>query len=70
MRLREYVEIKPRVPKRRGLRHVALFMFNVIIQSILPFVCGFYFYQTRNLMYLVVFVVVIFFNIEVLKHGV
>lgn len=68
MKLREYIEIKPRVPKRK--RGIMLFFFNVIIQSILPFVCGFYFYQTKNVLYLAVFIVVIFFNIEVVKHGV
>jgi len=66
--LREYIEIKPRVPKRRKL--IWAFIFNVIIQSILPFVCGFYFFGTGNLMYLAVFIVVIFFNIEVGKSGI
>jgi hypothetical protein len=70
MRLKEYIEVKPIWSKKPATnREILTEVIEISLQSILPFVCGFYFLKTRNVLFLLVFVFIIFFHFEVKKDG-
>jgi fatty-acid desaturase len=68
MTLREVVEVRPITKKKiDNLRRLFLEVLQVFIQTILPFVCGYYFNKTGNLIFAVIVLIVMAFNITILE---
>lgn len=66
MALKEYVEVKPITQKKvENLRRLFLEVFLVFIQTIIPFAAGYYLCKTGNLVYLIVVLIVMAFNVTI-----
>jgi hypothetical protein len=66
MTLKEYVEVRPITKKRiNTLRRVGLETLQVGIQTIIPFMCGYYFYSTQNIIFLLPILIVMVFNVTI-----
>jgi hypothetical protein len=67
MALKEYIEIKRTIPKvrKKPFKVFMLHLIAVVINNIIPFACGFYFVQTKNIFFIMPMFFVIFFNIVV-----
>jgi hypothetical protein len=68
MALKEYIEIKRTMPKKVRKHPFKVFMLHLIavgINNLIPFICGFYFLKTENIIFILPMFFVIFFNIVV-----
>lgn len=71
MTLREYVEVRPITKKRiQTFKRVMLETLLVVIQTIIPFLSGYYFFATKNILFLTVILVVMVFNITIKEEEV
>ena len=68
MPLKEYIEIKPTINVKRKRNRVARLMLGTLavsINSVLPFVCGFYFMKTGNILFIAPLVFLVFFRMGI-----
>jgi hypothetical protein len=69
--LREYVEVRPITKKRiQTFKRVIMETLLVFIQTIIPFICGYFFYSTKNLLFLLPILFIMVFNITIREEEV
>jgi len=57
------------VTKRDRLLVSAMLTFNIVMDSIIPFVFGFYFCYTQSIIFLLLFVLSLVFSVELLPEN-
>jgi len=68
MALKEYLDIRQNVKISRKKNNLYLLVCNliaIIVNNIVPFVSGYYFFKTENLIFVLPVFIVIFFNVVV-----
>jgi hypothetical protein len=68
MPLKEYIEVRPIIKvsnKKHDFKYFVLDVISIIIKSIIPFVCGFYFVKSKNILFIIPIFFLIFFDIIV-----